>query len=239
MFNGDGQKFVGDDGFVKKATFGAEIAGDGVTPLPVGTYLITKVASSSAFPAPALGGTAAAPGDIITVATGVTITPATDDDVVTLVLADQCDISSWAMEFSKEEIEVTTLCDSVKKYRAGKADMSGTMNGVFTAGTTDATDGNLRQFIDIAKQDAGASFDRFAQQEAILLGFWYINDDTNLADQMFVVAPFQLFGQGLGGEIGAAQSFSSAFRFANLSYTDAGGETATIKPTFYRIGDGT
>lgn len=239
MFNGDGQKFVGDDGFVKKASFGSEIAGDGATALPVGVYLITKVAAASGFPTNALGGTAAAPGDIIVVETGITITPAVDDDVVTLTLTDQCDVSSWSMEFTKEEIDVTTLCDTLKKYRAGKADMSGTINGVFTAGVTDATDGSLRQFIDIAKQDGATSFDRFSQQESILLGFFYINDDANLADQMFIVAPFQMYGQGIGGEMGAAQSFSSNFRFANLSYTDASDETATIKPTFYRLGDGT
>lgn len=238
-FNGDGQKLTGDDGFVKKATFGAEVAGDATTPLPVGTYLITKVAAVSTLPSAALGGLDPAPGDILTVIGSASITPAIDDDLVTLTLEDQCDVSSFAMEFTKEEIDVTVLCDDVKKYRAGKADMAGSINGVFTAGITDSTTGSLRQFISVAKQDGDVSFDRFNQAESILLGEFYVNIDSNIADIMKVVAPFQMFGQGLGGEIGAAQSFAASFRFANLQYTDSNGEVATILPTFYRIGDGT
>jgi hypothetical protein len=240
MFNGNGQKLVGDDGFLQLTTFGAEIPGDGATPLPVGTYLITKVAGTSAFPAPALGGDAASQGDIIIIETGASVTPAVDDDVVTLTLEDKCDVSDWTMEFSKEEIETTTLCDLVKKYRAGKADMTGTFNGIFLTGTTDAVDGPLRQFIRIVKQDGDASFDSFSQREAVLLAFFYVNNDTNIADKMWVAAAIQLYGESLGGEIGSAQAFSSPFRFGDLTYTDSGnGNTVSIEPTFYRLGDGT
>lgn len=237
-FRGDGQKFVGDDGFVKKATFGVEILGDAATPLPVGTYLITSVATPSGFPDATDGGLDPAAGDVIVVDVGIVITPLVGDNVVTLILEDQCDISSWQMEFSKEEIDVTTLCDAIKVYRAGKPDMAGTMNGVFTAGVSDAIDGNLRQFIDIVRQDGGLSFDRFKQEESIMLGFFYVNDDTNIADIMFVVAPFQLYGTSIGGELGSADSFSSSFRFANLTYTDSSGDVIPIIPTFHRIGDG-
>lgn len=240
-FNGDGQKFTGDDGFIKKAAFSTEIPGDGSTALPVpGTYLVTGVAGTSAFPAPALGGDAMAIGDILQLKTGDAVTPAVNDDVVTLTLTDQCDISSWTMEFTKEEIDVTTLCDIVKKYRTGKADMSGSLNGIFTAGISDATDGQLRQFIRIAKQDGDVSFDSFSQQESVLLGFFYVNNDLNIADEMCVVAPYQMFGNGLGGEMGSSQSFAAPFRFGNLTYTDSGNSNVvTINPTFYRLGDGT
>jgi len=238
-FKGNGQKLTGDDGYLQNATFGTEIPGDGVTPLPVGTYLITKVAAVSAFPAPAYGGDAAAAGDIIVVEGTNSITPATDDDVVTLVLEDKCDVSDWTMEYSKEEIEVTTLCDLVKKYRAGKPDMTGTINGIFLTGTTDDEDGLLRQFIRIVKQDGDNSFDSFAQQESILLAFLYVNNKTSIADKMWVAAPIQLYGESVGGEIGSAQTFSSPFRFGDLTYTDTGnGETVSIEPTFYRLGDG-
>ena len=237
-FTGNGTRFVGDDGFVQKATFGAEILGDGVTPLPVGSYLVIKVAGTSGFPSTGLGGDAISAGDILTVESGITITPNTDDNVVTLTLSDLCDLSSWAMEFTKEEIEVTTLCDNVKIYRNGKADMSGTVNGLFVAGISDDENGFLRQFIDIAKQDGSTSFDRFAQADSIVLGYFYVNNDSNLADKMWVAAPFQLFTNGLGGEIGASQGFSGSFRFAPLTYTSAAGDDIDIQPTFYRLGDG-
>lgn len=241
-FTGNGTKLVGDDGFLQNATFGAEVLGDGVATLAVGTYLIINVAGTSAFPAPASGGTAAAAGDILVVKTGDVITPATDDDVVTLTLTDQCDVTSWVMEFSSEEIDTTTLCDTVKTYRKGKSDMSGTLAGVYTVGLTNDKDGKFREFIDIAEQDGDASFDRFEQQENILLGTFFLNNDSNKADEQYIVANYQLFGQGAGGELGSAQTFSSPFRFASSSYTVQGGSGAgndiSIKPTLYRLGDG-
>jgi len=236
-FNGDGQKFVGDDGFVKRATFSTEILAPGALPVPA-VYMITHIGTPSGFP-PNTTGLDAAAGDILVLKAGDVVTLLAGDSVVLLLLKDQCDVSSWTMEFSKEEIDVSTLCDHVKKYRSGKSDMSGTMNGIFTAGITDDVDGYLRQFIDIAKQDGDLTFDRYAQQESIMLGFFYVNIDTNLADEMFIACAFQIYGTGLGGELGSPQSFSANFRFANLSYTDANGDTATIEPTFYRIGDGT
>jgi hypothetical protein len=115
--------------------------------------------------------------------------------------------------------------------------MSGSMTGIFNVGTSDATTGNLRQFIDIAKQDAVTSFDRFAKQDTILLGFFYTNVDTNIADEGYVVGPYQLFGYSLGGEIGSGQTFDASFRFGNLTYTDTGNSNVvTIKPTYYRLG---
>jgi hypothetical protein len=239
-FQGDGTKLTGDDGFLKKATFGTEIPGDGVTALPVGTYLVTKVAAASSFPTTALGGTGIAEGDILDVKTGVTITPAVDDDVVTLVLTDQCDISSWTMEFTRPEIDVTTLCNPQKVYRAGKVDMSGTLNGMYVTGTSDSVTGLLRQFLDIAKQDQDQSFDRFTKQDAILLGFFYLNRDTNIADEQLVIAPYQSYGYSLGGEQESAVTFSAPFRFGDLTYTDSGNSNVvTITPTYYRLGDGT
>ena len=141
------------------------------------------------------------------------------------------------MEFSKEEIDVTVLCDYVKKYRAGKSDMAGTLNGIFTLGITDDPDGYFRQFIDVARQDGSQSFDRFAQQESILIGFFYMNDDTNIGDEVYVVGAFQLFGISSGGEMGSAQSFSSSFRFANKKYTSDADVDVSIEPTLYRLGD--
>jgi hypothetical protein len=108
-FNGDGTKLTGDDGYLRRATFSTEIPGDGSTPLPApGVYLVTNVAGTSSFPPTALSGTGIAKGDVLVLKTGDSLTPAVNDDVVTLTLTDQCDISSWAMEFTKEEIEVNS-----------------------------------------------------------------------------------------------------------------------------------
>jgi hypothetical protein len=237
MFKGNGTRLVGDDGFSKRIGFGAEIIGTAAAALPVGTYLIIAVAAVSAFPANTTG-LAAAVGDIITIETGITVTPAVGDDVVTLTLTDECDISSWMMDFSKDEIETTVLCDAIKVYRSGKADMAGTLSGIFVVGTTDDTDGGLRGVIPIVRQDGATSMDRYEQTNEIKMGFFYINDDASLCDKMWVAAPYQEYGRSLGGEIGSPQSFSSAFRFATLTYTSDADVEVAINPTFYRLGDG-
>ena len=236
-FTGNNVKLIGDDGKLVRAVKNAEIAGNGATALPVGVYLVTAVAASSGFPANTTG-TAIAAGDIIEVKTGITITPEVGDDVISLTLTDQCDISSWSMDFSKEEVETTTFCDTIKTFRAGKADMSGSMAGIFMTGITDATDGGLRGVIDIVKQDGATSFDRYAQQETILLGFFYTNKDSSISDVQYVVAPYQEYGRSLGGEPGSPQSFESSFKFANFSINDSTHGDISIEPTYYRQGDG-
>lgn len=234
MFFGDGTKFVGDDGLIQKATFAAVVNGDGATPLPTHLYLVLAKAAVTGFP-PNTTGTAIAVGDFLLVDAGVVIIPEIGDVVVEVDVEDMCDISSFTIPFEKASIDVTVLCDTIKKYRSGKADMNGSMNGIFTAGISDDIDGFLRQFIKVAKQDAEASFDSYGQQDSILLGVFYINKTVTLADRMAIIAPFTLFGYSLGGEMGSAQSFKSSFRFSTLYYDD-GTYEVSIEPTFYRWG---
>jgi hypothetical protein len=232
-FTGDGVKFTGNDGYFVTATAGTVITGAGTTPLPVGKYLVTAVATSSTLP-PATTGAKLEPGDFLTVDTGISITPATGDNLITLVLTDRGDISSNTMEFSKDSIEVTTFENKIKTYRAGKPDMSGKMSGVFKLGTTDATNGFLRDFIDIKKQNGSTSFDTYAKVASIYLGFFYMNDPTTNGmanvDRVLVIAPFETYGTKLGGTIGDATSFDSDFKFTDLSI---GG--VAIKPAYYRL----
>ncbi len=235
-FIGNGARFTGDDGFGKDAAWGAEIIGDASAALAAGSYVVLTTAASSTLPSNTTG-TEIGAGDVLIVDDAVTstITPAVGDTLVTLALTDRCDLSSWSMEFSKEEIDVTVLCDAIKKYRTGKADMAGTQNGIFVAGSTDKVNGDMQEFIDIVRQDGDTSWDRYEQQEEIKLGFFYVNKDTTLADEMFVVAPYQSYGMTLGGEMGSPQSFSGSFRFAPLTYTSAAGADVTVQPTFHRV----
>jgi hypothetical protein len=234
MFTGNGTKLVGDDALVQKATFNTVVNGNGATPLPAGLYLVLAVASPSGFP-PNTTGSAIAAGDFLLVDEGVTITPETGDNVVSMTIEDLCDISNFGMDFSKAEIDVTTQCDDIKVYRQGKADMTGSMSGVFTVGVSDEVEGFLNQFIRINKQDGATSYDSFEQDDSILLGLFYINSKVEVADRLAVIAPFILFGYSVGGEEGAPQSFDATFRFSNFSYTDDTYSQA-IEPTFYRWG---
>lgn len=239
-FQGNGVKLSGNDGKLQSHTFGSEVLGDGVTPLPAGLYIVTGVGGSSAFPSPALSGDGIAVGDVFEVATGVSFTPASGDDLVTLVTADRCDVSSWAMEFSAAEVDVTTQCDTLREYVSGTRDMAGTLNGVFKVGTTDSTDGYLREFIAIAKQDAAVSYDKFEQTDTTYIGSFFVNKDINKADIIKVVGAFKIYGISLGGELDGAQAFSSSFRFAPLTFTRASDSVQVeINPVYHRLGDGT
>jgi len=227
-YTGNGQKFVGDDGIAYRATFGTEIT-TGVLPDDA-IYVVTAVGGTSGFPAALPGGDGIAVGDILFVEDGVTITLGTGDKVMPLVRTKLCDLSSWSMQFSKEEIDVTTLCEDIKTYRTGKADMQGSINGLFVLGTTDDKDGFLRQFIDIVNQDKATNWTKYNQEESILFGLFYVNEKPG-ADRVLVAAPFQLFGMNLGGEMGAADSFSGNFRFASLSIPST---SIALNPTFIR-----
>jgi hypothetical protein len=233
-YTGNGTKLTGNDALVQRATFDTVINGDAATPLAAGIYLILSVASPSGFP-PNTTGDAIEAGKFLLVDVGTTIVPLVGDNVLSLTLSDLCDISDFAMEFTKPEIDVTTQCDLVRVYRTGKPDMSGTMNGIFTVGVSDDVDGFLRQFIDIVKQDGSTSYDVYDQLDSILLGTFYLNSDSDIADRMAVIAPFVLFSYPAGGEQDSPQAFSSTFRFSNLTYSDDTYEIE-IRPTFYRWG---
>lgn len=236
-FKGDGQKLIGDDGTVFDAILGTESEGDGATPLDEGFYIITAVADTSGWPGTsgASGAQQVGVGRIIEIrATDTAITPASGDKYVPLTLSELCDLSAWSIAFSSDEVEITGFCDDIKKYRAGKDDAQGTLNGVFRLGTTDKTTG-LRvanSFIDIARQDGGDTFDVYEKEKTPKVVKLVLNKKFDVGDYLEVITPIELFGFNLGAEQGAnAQAFDSNFRFTNLS---AGAASVEILPTLYR-----
>lgn len=237
-FTGSGQKFIGDDGTVYDAVLGTEMTGDGATPLGEGLYIITAVDSgSSGWPGTsgASGASQVGVGRIIEVRTTDTdITPALGDKYVPLTVSELCDLSSWSVSFTSDEVEITGFCDEIKKYRAGKDDAQGTFNGIYRLGTTDKKTGLAiaRSFIDIADQDGGDSFDVYGKVKGPKLVRLVINDNESIADWVEVWSPIELFGFNIGAEQGAnAQTFDSSFRFTNLT---AGTASVDIEPTLYR-----
>ncbi len=237
-FRGDGQKLIGDDGTVFDTILEDEETGDGATPLAEGYYVITAIDSgTSGWPGTsgASGAQQIGVGRIIEVrATDTAITPETGDKYVPLTVSELCDLSAWSVAFTSDEIEITGFCDDIKKYRAGKDDAQGTLNGVFRLGTTDKITG-LRvanSFIDIGRQDGGDSFDIYEKEKGPKLVKLVLNKKFDIGDYMEVITPIEMFGFNLGAEQGAnAQAFDSSFRFTNLS---AGADSVEILPTLYR-----
>lgn len=225
-FSGDGRKLTGSDGTIYKGELGAEVSGDGVTALSVGEYIVTAVAAVTGFPAAASGGDEIRVGDYIIVKTGQTITPEVGDDVKPLTLTELCDVTSWTLPFTKDEIETSTFCDDIKTYEPGKADAQGSISGITTIGTTTDEGGFLNQFIDVIKQDGETSYDVFESSSELLLAKLVANKNSSKGDDIFVFAPVNVYGASIGGDQSSAQTFDSNFRIAS---------SAEVNTALYRV----
>ena len=228
-FNGNGQALVGDDGKVYSATIGTEQTGDGLASLDEGFYLVTAVGDpTTGWPAVsgATGAVAIQPGYIIKVSGDDSIIPETGDKYKELTLTSRCDVQDWSGSWTKTAIDVTSLCDTQTVYAAGKADFTGTINGVTKIGDTTGPEGFLRSFITIIQQDGDTSIDLYEKTDEILFAYLVMREGDATADEQGLFLPIEIYGAGVGGTIGSAQTFSSEFRIAN---------SADVKPALYRF----
>jgi hypothetical protein len=228
-FTGDGQALTGAQGTIYTASLGTEESGDGATALDAGLYLITAVdGTTTGWPANsgADGAADISAGYILRVRDADTITPESGDSYKAITLTERCDVTSWNLPFTADEIEVTSFCDTVKTYAKGKADASGSISGVVKVGTTTGPEGFLRQFIDVVQQDGSTSIDFYDKTSEILLAYLVANKDTSLADEVGLFLPINIFGAGIGGDQASAQSFDGSFRIANYP---------EVKPALYRF----
>ena len=141
-------------------------------------------------------------------------TLATDDICKEFEGIPMCDIQSWSMDFSKAEIDVSTLCDQEKVYRASKYDdVSGNMEGIMISGVTDQANALMNHFVTIATEDGTYSISPKSGQSIYAQ---LMTDDTSDVGEFlsFYFLPVVLtgFSASAGGD--DAQTFSSPFRAA-------------------------
>jgi len=202
------EKLVGYFGKFTKVDLGSDIT-SGSTLEEGELYLVKQIDdSASALPSGVeVGYTFMADG---------TETLATDDVVQKMTQTDLCDLTKWGLEFSSDEIDVTTLCDDSKKYIAGMVDITGSSEGIYAIGTTDQPGGFANAFVDIVDQ-AGkggtVSVSKIDNQPLVALLYKQKSDSVDETVE-FYVAPITItsFSDGVSGS--DAQSFSSAFRIA-------------------------
>lgn len=200
------KRLTGKDGKVFKATKGEEVTGDGATALAKGKFYIpTKVAAtSSGFPT----GTKE---DRIIVGDG-TSKPASTEKYRELTLTAKCDITSASVEFSNDEVDITTLCDDIMKYAPGFTDATGTIEGITTL---DLTEDVISKFVTVQKQDEDGEITVVEKNDDVLILAIELNKtDATDADRAIFFTPAILNGYNLGVQIGEAQTFSSNFRVA-------------------------
>lgn len=209
------------DGSLSSASVGTTIVGDDVTAIPSdGYYLVKTVASSgSALP------TGITPNYLVYLTTS--ITPATGDDVAPVTLTEMCFVQNGSVDFSRDEIETTTLCDDMKTFSAGRTDLSGSFDGVFEAGNTEILE-LMNRFIDTVDLDAAMSTATVSQQnnDIFYLQFEVNKASSNDEPLQFYFLPVTILTGASGLSQGSAQTFTSTFRI-----TDDG--VNSINPALY------
>ena len=200
------KRLVGRDGKVYQATKGEVTTGDGETALTKGDFYVpvTIASTGSGFPANAKKG-------VVLVGDG-TSTPASSEKYIKLTLKSQCDITSASVEFDKDEIDITTLCDDIKKYASGFADASGSLEGITTL---DLSEPSIAKFVHVQKQSSTGTITAIEKNDDPLILALELNKvNSSNADRALFFAPIILNGYTLDLQIDGAQTFSSDFRIA-------------------------
>ena len=172
-------------------------------------YIVKTIGGSSALP------TGVEVGKSF-VADGTEDISASGDVVIELLESDKCDVTTWTIDESRPEIDVSTLCDETNKYLTGRPDLAGNIEGTYKIGITDADDGVLNAFNDIVRQAGPGGAVTVTNQsdgEFILLLYKQKRTDAGDIEQVYV-APVVITSYSDGASGQDAQSFTSAFRIS-------------------------
>ena len=198
---GETKRLVGKDGEVYAATKGTLVEGNGSTALTDGYYIVAAVAAtSSALPAGLQAG--------YVFKGSAEITPAEGDNVIPLTLTRKCDITNFSVEYSADEIDVTTLCDTQRSYRAGFTDATGTLEGITTINVSEYL---MSKFIPIVTQ-TGETVEVTEIDGETLIMRLVLNKPSAGGDVMSYFAPIAVTSYNIGATVDDAQTYTANFR---------------------------
>ena len=198
---GETKRLVGKDGEVYAATKGLLVEGNGSTALTDGYYIVAAIAStSSALP------TGLQTGYVFK--GSAEITPAEGDNVIPLTLTRKCDITNFSVEYSADEIDVTTLCDTQRSYRAGFTDATGTLEGITTINVSEYL---MSKFIPIVTQ-TGETVEVTEIDGETLIMRLVLNKQSVGGDVMSYFAPIAVTSYNIGATVDDAQTYTANFR---------------------------
>lgn len=200
------KRLTGRDGKVFQAAKSAVITGNGTTTLTKGTLYVplTIASTSSGFPANAQKG-------IPFVGDGVSV-PAATETYIELTFNSQCDVKSAGVEFEKDEIDITTLCDDIMTYAAGFTDATGTIEGITTLNLSEPF---IAKFIPVQVQSSTGAITTTAQNDDTVLLVIELNKiDNTDANRALFIAPITINSYNIEATINEAQTYTSNFRIA-------------------------
>lgn len=121
------------------------------------------------------------------------------------------DAKNLSLSITASEIDVTTLNDATKKYRAGKGDATGSIafQVMISEMKKDSLYNKFFKIINIAKNGKQTISEIFSKPLFIK---GYLQKQGNGETQVFLLAQIELFGISLGADMGAAQEYTSNIR---------------------------
>lgn len=198
-------RLVGSDASFFKASVAATATTSG-NMIAGSFYKIATISGTTVFP------TGYAVGDIFLGDAAKALSAS--NSAYLLTSSQAMDVNSFKIDFAADEIEVTVLADGNKKYRKGKNDVSGTVEGINFISEMSKAGSFLNRFLRTASATSAnvvSTLNNVAASD--IFGVFYLNDDTTTGEiQTFMVAQIEFYGYSLGAAIGDAQSWSSGIR---------------------------
>lgn len=198
-------RLVGSDSELRSGTLGPALITGSAT--KAAWYKIVAKSGDTVFPA------GYKVGDLIQGATSMTFSATNSASLVTFTTV--ADASSFSLELSADEIEVTVLADSTKHYRKGKTDVSGTIEGISFLSSMRLAGSVINKFVRTVTGDTAgnsASVMNDIDNTSLFMQGMLQKDDTIGETIAFVIAEVELFNYSLGAAVGDAQSWSSGIR---------------------------
>lgn len=149
----------------------------------------------------------------------------TEDKIAPLTMTTLLDLSGWSLEMSADEVDVTVLGDTVKKYRKGKQDANGQMEFVFMKGETDLAGNLANYFMPISTVNLNGTAEYSARKTTPLYVLGYL-DESTVAGEYTMAMLFQVEFMSFSLPMNDSQAVKVSPKF-RLS--------GSVNPTIYRI----
>lgn len=224
----DIERLIGSDGKLVTVELGTALDGDGTSTLDElaggspadgsgkGWYSISALAETSELP------DGLSVGDLFW--DDGSLAPASGDSVQPLTETEKSDISNFSIEINRAEVDVSTISDNVKRYRAGKTDMTGSLEGITEIGVTTAEGYIINNFIRVIEQAADGTVTVSEVDDSPIYLKGVVQKSTVSGEkEAFIWAKVSILSTSLGAGGEDAQSFSGNFRVA----------PGDPEPTFY------
>jgi len=146
------------------------------------------------------------------------------DTAYLLTLSDMVDLSGWSLDLTADEVEVTVLADSFKKYRKGKLDANGSASFVFIKGVTDQPNNLANYYFDIVQIDATGAVTVSVKITDTLYIIGYLAEESAGEVTLATIMEVEFFNFSLPMNSSEAVKMSIPFRLIG-----------DVNPVLYRI----